>query len=84
MLSFKTDSSGEAAASGFDGCFGTGGCANARQLDSRVNFTSLDDLDHTDHLAHQTSLLERQHVNFCQTEQAKGRQRDFSVVLERR
>ena len=61
MPSFSADS-GDAAASSFDGCLGTCGRADARQLDRLGEFAALDDLDHLGQLAHQTGLLQCQNV----------------------
>ena len=56
--------------------------ANAVELHSLGEFTSLDDLDHLGQLAHQASLLQCQHVNFGQTEVVECCQCDFSVELQ--
>lgn len=60
--------SGDAAASSFDSCLGTGRCAHTVQLYSLGESTTLDDLDDLGQLAHEASLLESQYVHFGQAE----------------
>ena len=69
------------AASGFDGGFGSGGCANAIELDCFFDLASLNDLDHFGNRSDQASCFQSQDIDFGFAELLKRCQGDFSVVL---